>query len=55
MKKLTALIALVPGTAFAHGMHAPVDPALHGFAHIVPALLVFGMAVVLGLLWRMRP
>jgi hypothetical protein len=54
MKKLTTLIALLPGTAMAHGMHAPVEPTLHGFAHILPGALVIGMAAVLGILWRTR-
>lgn len=54
MKKLATLIALLPGTAMAHGMHAPVDPALHSFAHVVPGVIVIGLAAVLGLMWRSR-
>lgn len=54
MKKLTTLIALLPGTSMAHGMHAPVDPSLHAFTHVVPGVIVIAMVVVLGLLWRSR-
>ncbi len=54
MKKLISAIALLPGAATAHGIHAPVDPTLHSFAHVVPGALVIGMAIVLGILWRTR-
>ncbi len=54
MKKFATLIALLPGNAMAHGIHAPVEPTLHAFAHVVPGVIVIGMAVVLGLLWRAR-
>ncbi len=54
MKKFATLIALLPGSAMAHGMHAPVEPNLHAFAHIVPGAIVIGMVVALGLIWRAR-
>lgn len=46
MKRIAALIALLPVSAMAHGAHAPVPESSHGLAHLAPALLVVAVAVV---------
>lgn len=54
MKKLLFLTAIVPGGAFAHGVHAPVPEASHGLVHAAP---VIGLAVIViagGLALRQR-
>ncbi|EBA05806.1 hypothetical protein [Sagittula stellata] len=46
MKRIAALIALLPVSAMAHGAHAPVPDSAHGLAHLAPALLVIAVAAV---------
>ena len=56
MKRLLIALAatLAPAAALAHGPHAPVDPSLHGFAHMVPVLIVVVLALAAALVWRAR-
>ncbi|MDJ0992746.1 MAG: hypothetical protein QNI90_04175 [Dinoroseobacter sp.] len=56
MKKLITLSLLAPGTALAHGGHAPVPEAAHGLVHgAAPFGLMIVAFVVAGLIWRARP
>lgn len=55
MKRITALLALLPATAFAHGAHAPVpDAGLHGLAHALPAVAVVALVAAVLVAWRAR-
>ncbi|MEL6197786.1 MAG: hypothetical protein AAFT19_08060 [Pseudomonadota bacterium] len=55
MKKLIAFSALLPGTALAHGGHAPLPAGAHEALHAGPTLLI-GLAVlgVLAAVYLMR-
>jgi len=49
----TALVALVPTTAFAHGGHADAFGSLHALMHAVPVAAVLAVAA-LGVGWSVR-
>lgn len=57
MKRFATLGLLAPGTALAHGAHAPVPDAAHGLAHAGPVLVaaVIVLSIGLGLAGRWRP
>ena len=54
MKKLIASLTLLPGAALAHGGHAPLPEAAHGFTHAAPLLGVALIAVAAVLALRSR-
>lgn len=54
MKKLVALIALLPASAMAHGAHAPVPETSHGLVHLAPALAVIVLAVAVAWVTRRK-
>ncbi len=54
MKRLIALLALLPGSALAHGAHAPVASDWHWAAHLVPAAFAVSFGLLLFLAWRAR-
>ncbi len=54
MKRIATLLALIPGAALAHGGHAPVHEAAHGFTHALPAMIgVLGIGLAV-LWWKGR-
>ena len=54
MKRVIALLALLPTPALAHGIHAPVSDPLHGLAHLAPVALPVALLILAALVWRMR-
>lgn len=54
MKKLTLILATLPGTLLAHGNHAPLPEPAHGLSHAAPILGVALIAAAVGLALAQR-
>ncbi|GFE63753.1 hypothetical protein [Litoreibacter roseus] len=54
MKRLTALAALLPGSALAHGGHAPVPEIAHGLSHVGPFVGLVIIAIAGGVILYQR-
>lgn len=51
MKQLFPLFALIPGSAFAHGDHAPMPAGAHEVSHMAPAIALAVIALCTVLWW----
>lgn len=54
MKHLLTLAALAPGSAFAHGAHAPVPEAVHTVSHAAPFIGAGLIVLVVGVALHQR-
>lgn len=56
MKKLFAVLAVMPGAALAHGGHAPMPAGAHELSHAAPVVggVIIVAALALGLMQRWR-
>ncbi|WP_413720817.1 hypothetical protein [Silicimonas sp. MF1-12-2] len=55
MKRLALITVFAPGTALAHGAHAPVPEVAHGFAHVGPLAGLVLIVAAFGARWVVHP